>query len=306
MARILVVDDSATQRDMVQILLEEAGHTVLQADDGKPALEIIHQQQPHLVITDLQMKEVDGLEVVRTVRENWPQIPVVLMTQYGSETIAAEALRLGASNFIPKKVLQEQLGRIVSELLEVVESRTKRDEMTAALRSVQRAEMEFVIGNDPRQASRLVAFLEDQLHQLDCFDQASVFRIVLALKEALVNAIDHGNLELDSKLRELENNEYHRLAEQRRIQPPYCDRKVTVVYRLEPDAVSYTISDEGPGFDPSQIPDPRDPENLVKASGRGLMLIQTFMDDVYFSERGNTITMVKQREHKPTAQLAPC
>lgn len=306
MARILVVDDSATQRDMVQILLEEAGHTVLQADDGKPALEIIHQQQPHLVITDLQMKEVDGLEVVRTVRENWPQIPVVLMTQYGSETIAAEALRLGASNFIPKKVLQEQLGRIVSELLEVVESRTKRDEMTAALRSVQRAEMEFVIGNDPRQASRLVAFLEDQLHQLDCFDQASVFRIVLALKEALVNAIDHGNLELDSKLRELENNEYHRLAEQRRIQSPYCDRKVTVVYRLEPDAVSYTISDEGPGFDPSQIPDPRDPENLVKASGRGLMLIQTFMDDVYFSERGNTITMVKQREHKPTAQLAPC
>lgn len=303
MARILVVDDSATQRDMVQILLEEAGHSVLQADDGKPALEIIEQEQPHLVITDLQMKEVNGLEVVRFVREKWPQIPVILMTQYGSEAIAAEALRLGASNFIPKKVLPEQLGRIVAELLEVVEARNRRDELSAALRSMQRAELEFVIGNDPPQASRLVAFLEDQLHQLGCFDQASVFRIVLALKEALVNAIDHGNLELDSRLRESEGNEYHRLAEQRRKQPPYCNRRVTVLYRVELESVSYTISDEGPGFDPSHIPDPRDPENLVKASGRGLMLIQTFMDDVYFNDRGNTITMVKHRERSPAAQL---
>ncbi len=303
MARILVVDDSATQRDMVQILLDEAGHTVLQADDGKTALQIIEQEQPHLVITDLQMKEVNGLEVVRTVREQWPQIPVILMTQYGSEAIAAEALRLGASNYIPKKVLQEQLARIVAALLEVVESRNRRDELSAAVRTMQRAEMEFVIGNDPRVASRLVAYLEDQLHQQGCFDQAAVFRIVLALKEALVNAIDHGNLELDSRLRESESNEYHRLAEQRRKQPPYCDRRVTVLYRLEPDSVSYTIADEGPGFDPSRIPDPRDPENLVKASGRGLMLIQTFMDDVYFNERGNTITMVKQKERSPAAQL---
>jgi len=59
--------------------------------------------------------------------------------------------------------------------------------------------------------------------------------------------------------------------------------------------VTFIVRDEGPGFDPSALPDPTDPENLLKPCGRGVMLIRTFMDQVNFSAKGNEITMVKRR-----------
>jgi len=71
---------------------------------------------------------------------------------------------------------------------------------------------------------------------------------------------------------------------------------VHVVERLAPGEVSYSILDEGPGFDWSLVPDPRNPENLLKPSGRGLMLIRTFMDEVTFNESGNEIAMTKRRD----------
>jgi anti-sigma regulatory factor (Ser/Thr protein kinase) len=70
---------------------------------------------------------------------------------------------------------------------------------------------------------------------------------------------------------------------------------VRVSERLDPSQVTYVIRDEGEGFDLSQVPDPTDPDNLLKASGRGLMLIKTFMDEVTFNGVGNEITMVKRR-----------
>ena len=64
---------------------------------------------------------------------------------------------------------------------------------------------------------------------------------------------------------------------------------------ISPEEVRYTIRDEGPGFDPGTIPDPTDPANIVKASGRGLLLINTFMDEVSHNETGNEITLIKKR-----------
>ena len=61
------------------------------------------------------------------------------------------------------------------------------------------------------------------------------------------------------------------------------------------EAVRITIRDQGPGFDPSRLPDPTVPENIGKISGRGLLLIRTFMDDVRFNETGNEITLVKKK-----------
>ena len=66
--------------------------------------------------------------------------------------------------------------------------------------------------------------------------------------------------------------------------------------KLSPAEAHFVIRDEGPGFDPSACPDPTDPANLEKRSGRGLLLIRTFMDEVAFNEAGNQITLVKRRE----------
>src|ERR1041385_8005293 len=72
-------------------------------------------------------------------------------------------------------------------------------------------------------------------------------------------------------------------------------RPVPLSARLPRDHAEFTVRDEGPGFDVSTLPDPRDPANLEKASGRGVMLIRTFMDEVRYNDKGNQVTMTKRR-----------
>ena len=103
----------------------------------------------------------------------------------------------------------------------------------------------------------------------------------------------HGNLELSSSLKETDEKVYYSLAKERVVQSPYRERRVRVAARLNREEAVFTILDDGPGFDPSTLPDPTDPSNLGKVSGRGLLLIQTFMDRVEHNYRGNEITMVK-------------
>ena len=141
----------------------------------------------------------------------------------------------------------------------------------------------------------LVSHLQNDLAQLNFCDETVLFQISTALTEALDNAVDHGNLEMDSVVREQGGRDYDKLREKRKGRPPYCDRKIYLTERLTRKEATYVILDEGSGFDPSRLPDPKDARNLLKVSGRGIMLIRTFMDEVSFNDAGNEITMVKRR-----------
>ena len=79
---------------------------------------------------------------------------------------------------------------------------------------------------------------------------------------------------------------------------PFARRRLTVRARMAPDKAEFVVADEGPGFDPSLLPDPTDPANLECIGGRGLLLIRTFMDDVRFNAAGNRITLIKNRDVK--------
>jgi anti-sigma regulatory factor (Ser/Thr protein kinase) len=111
--------------------------------------------------------------------------------------------------------------------------------------------------------------------------------------EALCNAVMHGNLEVDSALRRADPSEFERLLHQRRTQPPYSNRRVQVKAVERRDRVEYTIRDEGPGFDSGALPDPTASENLLDITGRGIMLMCTFMDLVEYNRAGNTVRMSK-------------
>jgi anti-sigma regulatory factor (Ser/Thr protein kinase) len=77
---------------------------------------------------------------------------------------------------------------------------------------------------------------------------------------------------------------------------PYTSRRVLVCTDIGRDEVSWTVRDQGKGFDPRAVPDPTDPKNLDRSHGRGLLLIRTFMDSVSHNEAGNEITMIKRRK----------
>ena len=301
MASILIAEDSVTQAVHIQALLESAGYEVLVASGGEQAIEMLSEQLPDLIVTDLNMPDMDGLELVAYVREHHSEIPVVLMTADGSEDTAVLALKKGAASYLPKRHLAESLISTVKEILELLESRRTRNEVEEALVAV---ESTYVVGNDHHFASQVIVVLEEQLHTMKYSDATGMLRITMALREAVTNAIDHGNLGLDSAMRNDDGPGYSEQGRQRAEQEPWMHRKVSITSRVTQDEVSYTVTDQGAGFDPSILPDPLDPENLLRAHGRGLMLIRSFMDEVSHNETGNAITMVKRRESLEPAAVS--
>jgi len=100
------------------------------------------------------------------------------------------------------------------------------------------------------------------------FNEEEEFGIRLSLNEAIINGIQHGNKNDTSK-------------------------SVVLEYRSGPDKIEFVIADEGAGFEYSTIRDPTDPDNLTKEHGRGIFLMQNYMDELNFSDRGSKVTLVK-------------
>ena len=121
--RILVVDDERAIGIAIQRLLGARGHEVDAVLSGKEALARLAEQAYHLVITDLSLPGVSGMDVLRWAREHAPETAVVMITAFGSEKIAVEAMKLGAADYIPKPFDNDELELVVERLLEGMEVR---------------------------------------------------------------------------------------------------------------------------------------------------------------------------------------
>ena len=292
MTTVLIVDDSVVDRKLAGGCLKNCGVEVAFACDGREALELMAEDPPDLVLTDLQMPEVDGLELGTEIRKQHRSVPVILMTAHGSEEIAVSALKARAASYVPKKNLTRDLEATVRNVLSVASSERAEQQILESLTGVR---MEFELGNDIAALRPLILVMQSHMRQLGVCEESDIVRISTALQEGLVNAIEHGNLELDSALRELKDNSYQKLGEERRKQEPYASRKAYVTAEFNHEGCRWTIRDEGRGFDPETLPDPRDPANLQRVSGRGLLLIRTFMDEISFNNTGSEITMFRKR-----------
>jgi CheY-like chemotaxis protein len=245
------------------------------------------------VLTDLQMPEMDGLELVAAVRSTHPLVPVVLMTACGSEELAIRALRAGAASFVPKQDLARDLSGTLEQVLALANPRTGPQRLLAYLTVT---ESQFVLDNDPALVLALVVHYQEALTRLQLCDATSRIRMGIALQEALLNGLYHGNLELGPDRRQDAGKTYALLAEERRHMQPYRERRLHVGAKLSRHEARFVIRDEGPGFEVASLPDPADPANLGKGRGRGLLLIRTFMDEVSYNASGNQITLVKRRD----------
>ncbi len=195
---------------------------------------------------------------------------------------------------MPKKSLARDLPETLDQIVSTAQGRRNQERI---LDSLTFHESHFVLDNDTSLVAPMVGHLEQTLERMKACEPSGMILVGVALHEALTNAILHGNLELDSGMRETDEKQYYDLAAQRRHQSPYRDRRVHIQVSVNRQEAVFVIRDEGNGFDPATLPDPTDPANLGRVSGRGLLLIQTFMDRVEHNARGNQITMVKRRAH---------
>jgi DNA-binding NtrC family response regulator len=116
--RILVVDDDESLRRVMQMQLEEAGYEVLAAPQGQDALTLMEDATPALVITDLKMPGISGLDLLRKLREVYPETTVIMVTAFGTVSTAVEAMKAGAYDYISKPVDYEQLMLVVNRAME--------------------------------------------------------------------------------------------------------------------------------------------------------------------------------------------
>jgi len=293
MTTILVVDDSSVDRTLAcGLLSQEAGWEVIQAADGKSALAIIKEQAPDLIITDLQMPEMNGLELLAALRKTHSHIPVVLMTSKGSEEIAVEALQAGASSYVPKRSLSTLMVDTLQRVLAAMQENRKHSELMNRLN--ERTES-FVLENDINLLMALSRHFQSLLADAWGLDRTDRLRTGTALEEALLNAMYHGNLEVSSELKEQDHQAFYALADERRLAQPWIDRKIHINVWLSPQEARFVIRDDGAGFDPAKLPDPTDPENLARPFGRGVMLMKAFMDEVTYNATGNQVTLERKR-----------
>jgi len=296
MATVLVVDDSPIDRQLVGGLLRQDTDWVIEfADDGAQALEQIRIAAPDLVVTDMQMPGVDGLQLVAAIRKTHSQIPVILMTGKGNEEIAVEALHAGAASYVPKRSLGTMLVETSRRVLSAFQEDRHRAEL---LRRVALRVESFEIENDVNLLLSLSRHLQQMLGDAWSIDRTDRLRSGTAFEEALLNALYHGNLEVSSDLKEVDHTAFYKMVDERRRSSPWRERRIHVSVRLTMADVEVVIRDEGPGFDPGKLPDPTDPAYVDRPCGRGVMLMRAFMDDVRYNSTGNEVTLRRRRIRK--------
>ena len=146
--RVLVVDDEQSMRDLLAIMLRQAGYDVTTADGGEAAIERLKAESFDLVLTDLRMRKVDGLAVLKAAKEHAPRTVVLVVTAYASTETAVEAMKLGAYDYITKPFKLDELKVTVANALE---RHRLREENLALKRQLHRERgFENFVGRSPK------------------------------------------------------------------------------------------------------------------------------------------------------------
>jgi CheY-like chemotaxis protein len=292
----MVVDDSPVDRVLVQGLLKrDATLSVSLANDGADALARFAVQPPDVVVTDLQMPEMDGLQLVTALRIHYPNVPVVLITAHGSEELAIAALERGAASYVPKSQLNDRLLESVQQVLALAQSDRSYLALTECM---EHAAFDFKLGDDPSLYERLVELVQTIAVSMGLCDVAGQVRLGMALEEALSYTMLRGNYELtESELQEvhLHSDAGLRLMEERRCRAPYRDRRLQVAVRLSPVEARIAIMHEGTPIPAPSLPAPGTSPELEAAGNRSLVLMTAFLDVVEFKPNGRELVLIKRK-----------
>jgi CheY-like chemotaxis protein len=301
---ILVVDDSRVDRHLVVGLLRKTKkYHIEMAENGRQALARLAEEPHDLVVTDLVMPEMDGLELLRAIRLKHPTIPVILLTACGNESIAVEAMQSGAASYVPKARQAECLTETVSRVLDRAAADRRRDRLA---RGMLHCEWRLELENDPALIRELVDQAQTTMAGINFADVGERIRVGEALEEALLNAMYHGNLEIgEQELAEtraaLDDRKLAALVDLRRRQQPYSERKTLVVLSFEATEVRFVIRDEGAGFSVTWVSEIDPVKAFDRGHRRGLTLIQSIMDEVTFNSTGNELAMSKRARTRMAA-----
>lgn len=296
MAKVLLVEDSPTQAVEITMLLEEAEHDVRHVINGKLGLEVLRNEPLDVVVTDLEMPGLNGLELVQAMRLDYAHVPAILVTGQGSEALAAEALQKGAAGYVPKTRMRDLLNDTITDVLGVIRSDASYAKLISTL---TKNVFVFELPNDPELISPLVGLLMQVVSGMELLGGIELVRLGVAIEHAVLNGMFRGNLELGRDQTPCPRAAIYDAAttaamDERLRESPYRERKVHVEAIASSFAIRIVVRDQGPGFDTSRLPEAGDPEILDCEGGQGLVLMTSFVDQLLFNESGNEVTLIKR------------
>jgi len=264
MTTVLIVDDSALDRELARrILAEDSQLTVETVEDGRAALDRLKAGGVDLVLTDLLMPDINGLQLVTTIRVDHPDVPVIIMTGGGTEVVAMNALAQGAASYVPKRMLNDWLSNTIRGVLSLQQAQRTHGKLLECFNVVQ---FDLDLQNDVAMINPLVEYLQQIVGGMQLFDATETYRLGVGLKEALQNAL-------------------------------YRDRTIHFVVRIDRHKARFALQaqpGDGSVFDAAAIPSVEDLDALSTTDERGFMLMRSHMDDVRFNETGTEVVLVKR------------
>jgi serine/threonine-protein kinase RsbW len=268
--RILVVDNNEALRSKLQEVLGGLGHDVIVIADRPTALARQDLEEFDLIISDLTDQPDPNETTVGELQRKHLLVPIAPAVK---NLEIVKAFKLGAANYLKSTYDQEQLKEIVETTLDC---KLHNSDAPALLTHIHEM-IEFELPSDLTLMNGVLQYLLERVSRLGVIkpEQSNLF---IALDEAFVNAIKHGNKSDPTKM-------------------------VRITAELSPTEACFTVEDEGEGFNVKDIPDPCDPSNLFKTTGRGVLLMYNIMDEVEYNAQGNRVKMVKKPEGAAETQL---
>jgi serine/threonine-protein kinase RsbW len=276
--RILIVDNNDDLRAILEDALGLLGHEAVVTGDRDEALNRDDLDQFDLIISDLtedaeNVDQSNGQLNAQPATQPHRRHLLTPVFSNATEAVIVKAFKMVAANYLRNPYNKDELREIVEQTL----SYKLRYVDDPSLLSHTHEKIEFELPSDLALMNGVLQYLLERVAKLGLIapERSNLF---IALDEAFVNAVKHGNKNDPTKL-------------------------VRVGAELSPSEACFTIEDEGEGFDVATIPDPRDPANLFKSSGRGVLLIYNIMDEVEYNAQGNRVKMVKRPERSAETQL---
>jgi len=274
--RILIVDNNDELRVILENALGGLGHEAIVTGDREEALSRDDLDQFDLIISDLTEEasaEIPEHQNGNAAKEHPHRHLLTKVAPGTSGPMLVKAFKMVAANYLRFPYNKDELREIVEQTL----SYKLRYVDTPSLLSHTHEKIEFELPSDLTLMNGVLQYLLERVAKMGVIapEKSNLF---IALDEAFVNAVKHGNKNDPAKL-------------------------VRVGAELSPKEACFTVEDEGEGFDVQTIPDPCDPANLFKSSGRGVLLIYNIMDEVEYNAQGNRVKMVKRPDPALETQL---